>query len=104
MQLHVANTDTMPDMPDLGPASYLFEIFQQTGKCAKSDQGFIPISWAELDAFRVLSQSFSPGFEAEVLREMSVGYVQGVTIGFDEFGKPPYEGGGPLITYVRKRI
>lgn len=65
----------MPPLPDVGPGQYLVDAFQVMGFAHYGFEGMAPQTWAEIDAFARSSQRISAGWEAELLRAMSVAYV-----------------------------
>jgi len=57
--------------------------------------GMVQLLWSELKAFSDLNWGLA-GWEAKTLRDMSLEYIQGVNLGGNPLGKPPWED-APII-------
>lgn len=78
---------TVPLPPVPSPATPLIALAQTVGLCASNGMGLQPISFAEIAA----AAPWSDAAEREVVRAMSVAYLDGRAIGQDVFGVPPWE-------------
>ena len=76
-------------MPRLDAGQGLFDLFKKSGMFDQTINGVRPLAWSELRAFSEV-YSLSP-FETQLIRNMSVAFVNGINVGSDPLAVSPME-------------
>lgn len=77
-----------PPMPAIGPGQYLLRAVQHLGWC-EAGNALRPISWSEIKAYSDAVGPFSAD-EMAIIRSISAAYVEGLGIGKNPLGIPPF--------------
>ena len=64
---------------DTSKGKYLIEALMAMKPYSVTDNGYVPVSWVEIHAFMEATGRISEPWEAELLKEMSERYIQGMT-------------------------
>lgn len=72
------------DLPEVGDGAYLVTAF-----FALNSGALLP--WAEIDAYARMTGVISEAWEAELMRAMSVAYLEGLRAGEDPLAYSPLE-------------
>lgn len=77
-------------MPPVSAGEYLISALVEIGFVESGANGPTPVSWRELTAYGDATGEVSKPWEFRTLRAMSVAYLDGHSIGRDDFGIPPW--------------
>ena len=77
--------------PDYGHGLYLVEALQAMGKTrAQSMGGVRAVDWPEITAFNAACGPYER-WEMQMLREMSLAFVEGLSLGENPMARPPID-------------
>ncbi len=79
-------------MPPIKAGRYLVEAFNDSGRMSVGGFGPSPLTWLEIDAFARRTGAIAEPWEARCLRVMSASYLEGLDLGKNPLGIPPWEG------------
>ena len=71
-------------------ADYLVPLFFEAGMYEASFGGVSPLSWSEIKSWLEVTGRDLTVFEADCIKEMSVGYCNEYTSASEEHARPPY--------------
>lgn len=80
-----------PEMPDVGPATYLLEMLLAMKIAVAGEYGPKPQTWSEILAFSNAKDCAKEPWERQVLFDMSWEYVQELSKATSPFLKSPME-------------
>lgn len=79
-----------PPLPEITAGGYLIRCFSELGRIGNNGFGPQPLSWAEIEAYAAATEEISTPMEKRELRDMSKGYIRGLTLGKDGLAIAPY--------------
>lgn len=88
-QQHEAQAGQAPAVPQIEAGSYLLAAFVELGCATPTGFGLAPLAFAEIRAFGELTGDIVEGWEAILVRRMSLAYIAEMKRGEGPLAKPP---------------
>ncbi|GAA6162568.1 hypothetical protein NBRC116590_02720 [Pelagimonas sp. KU-00592-HH] len=89
----VSETGFPPRLPPIEAGEHVYNAFLELEKVASNGFGLMPISWTEIDAYARLTGEIRTPLEAQLVRNMSKAYIEGLEHAKNEFAREPWEDG-----------